>query len=158
MAWVNIFSRALLEVITVRLATHASAVQEYIRRTLLYHTTDQRCLEELVNSTIESLIESDLVRVDQYGGYEATSLSQAVVASCLTPEDGLFLHSELRSALKAFVMDGEMHIFYTFTPVWNPGNVDINWAVFRKEIGGLDESGLRVLEFVGVSPALVNRI
>ena len=147
-----------MEVITVRLATHAAAIQEYVRRTLLYHTMDRQLLEDLVNRSLQSLIEANLVRTDQYGGYEATSLSKATVASCLTPEDGLFLHSELRSALKAFVMDGEMHIFYTFTPVWNPGNVDINWGVFRKEIDNLDESGLRVLEFVGVSPAMVNKL
>ena len=112
----------------------------------------------MVNITIKELIGSDLVKLDEYGGYEATSLSQATVASYLTPEDGLFLHDELRRALKAFVMDGEMHIFYTFTPVWNPGNIDIEWQLFRREIEGLDESGLRVLKSVGINPALVNRL
>ena len=119
---------------------------------------DKQRLEELVTSSLEELMEAEMVKVDRYGGYQATSLSKATVASYLTPEDGLFLHGELRAALKAFVMDGEMHIFYTFTPVWNPGNVDINWGVFRKEIDALDESGLRVVELVGVSPALVNRL
>ena len=112
----------------------------------------------MVTTTLEELIESGLVSRDRFGGYEATPLSQATVASYLTPEDGLFLHSELRRALRAFVMDGEMHLFYTFTPVWNPGNVDVKWTVFRQQIDTLDESGLRVLEFVGVNPALVNRL
>ena len=148
----------MLEVITVRLATHIEAIQGYIRRTLLYHTMDKSDLNTMVNTTIEELIGSGLVRVDGHGGYEATPLSQATVASYLTPEDGLFLHDELRKALQAFVMDGEMHIFYTFTPVWNPGNINIKWALFRKEIEGLDESGLSVLKFVGVNPAFVNRL
>lgn len=153
-----ILQRALLEVITVRLATHSAAIQEYVRRTLLYHTMDTSELDMMVKATLEDLIESGLVSIDRYGGYEATPLSQATVASYLTPEDGLFLHSELRKALQAFVMDGEMHIFYTFTPVWNPGNVEVKWTVFRKEIDTMDESGLRVLDFVGVNPALVNRL
>ena len=54
-------------------------------------------------------------------------------------------------------MDGEMHIFYTFTPPYN-AQTDINWPIFRRELESLDESGLRVLEFVGVNPGLVNRM
>ena len=135
-----------------------AAIQEYIRNTLLFHTLNTPQLDIMVESTMKELIDTDMVKLDSYGGYEATPLSQATVASYLTPEDGLFLHGELHRALRAFVMDGEMHIFYTFTPVWNPGNVDIKWTVFRREIDGLDESGLRVLDFVGVSPALVNRL
>lgn len=103
-------------------------------------------------------MDSKLITVDDRGSYEATLLSQATVASCLTPEDGLFLYGELRRALQAFVMDGEMHIFYTFTPVYSSGATDINWSVFRRAMEGLDESGLRVLDFVGVNPGLVNRM
>ena len=150
--------RALLEVITVRLATHMTAIHEYVRRTLLYHTMGAKDLDAMVATTLGELTGEGLVKVDSYGGYEATSLSEATVASYLTPEDGLFLHGELRRALSAFVMDGEMHIFYTFTPVWNPGNVEIKWAVFRNEVDSLDESGLRVLGLVGVNPALINRL
>lgn len=150
--------RALLEVITVKLATHMSAIQEYVSRTLISHTMNPNELNEMVDTTLGELVDSGLVEIDLYGGYKATSLSQATVASYLTPEDGLFIHDELRRALKAFVMDGEMHIFYTFAPVWNPGNVEIKWDIFRKEVDCLDESGLRVLSFVGINPALVNRL
>ena len=149
--------RALLEVITVRLATHMAAIQAYVQRTLLYHTMDRAHLNDMVATTLEELITSGLVTLDDLGSYEATLLSQATVASYLTPEDGIFLHGELRLALRAFVMDGEMHIFYTFTPVYNSG-IDINWPIYRREMESLDESGLRVLEFVGVNPGLVNRM
>lgn len=149
--------RALLEVITVRLATHMAAIREYVQKTLLYHTMDRALLDKMVSSTLEELIESGLVTVDNFDSYEATLLSQATVASYLTPEDGIFLHGELRRALRAFVMDGEMHIFYTFTPLYS-SQTDINWPVFRREMESLDESGLRVLEFVGVNPGFVNRM
>lgn len=119
---------------------------------------DPNELNEMVDATLSELVDSGLIEIDLHGGYAATSLSQATVASYLTPEDGLFIHDELRRALKAFVMDGEMHIFYTFAPVWNPGNVEIKWNIFRKEVDCLDESGLRVLSFVGINPALVNRL
>ena len=149
--------RALLEVITVRLATHLSAIQEYVQKTLLYHSMDLALLATMVSKTLEELVGSRLVTVDSFGTFEATLLSKATVASSLTPEDGIFLHGELRRALQAFVMDGEMHIFYTFTPLYSTQS-DINWPIFRRELESLDESGLRVLEFVGVNPGLVNRM
>ena len=149
--------RALLEVITVRLATHLSAIQEYVQKTLLYHSMDRALLATMVSKTLEELIECGLVVVDSFGTFKATLLSKATVASSLTPEDGIFLHDELRRALQAFVMDGEMHIFYTFTPLYN-AQTEINWPIFRRELESLDESGLRVLEFVGVNPSLVNRM
>ena len=108
--------------------------------------------------TLAELIDSKLITSDSWGSYEATLLSQAIVAAYLTQEEGIFLHNELRRALQAFVMDGEMHIFYTFTPLYNAGVTDINWSILRREIEGLDESGLRVLQFVGVNPGLVNRM
>lgn len=148
----------MLEVITIRLATHADAIQDYIQRTLLFHTMDPHRLITLVASTIEDLTHSGLLRINGTGSYEATLISQAIVASSLSPEDGLFLHAELQRALQAFVMDGEMHIIYTFTPVqWSSGT-HINWSVFRREMESLDESGLRVLNFVGISPGFVNRM
>lgn len=149
--------RALLEVITVRLATHQAAIHEYVQKTLLYHTMDRALLDAMMSKTLEELTKSGLVTVDNFGSYEATLLSQATVASYLTPEDGIFLHGELRRALRAFVMDGEMHIFYTFTPLYS-SQTDINWPVFRREMESLDESGLRVLDFVGVNPGFVNRM
>ena len=152
------FPRALLEIITTRLATHPVALQEYVRQTLLYHSAAELDPVETVATVIDELLQSGLVVRDRFGGYEATSLSQAIVASYLTPEDGVFLHQELTKALQAFVMDGEMHVFYTFTPVTLSGTAEINWPVFRKEIDHLDESGLRVLDLVGVRAAFVNRM
>lgn len=151
-------SRALLEVITVRLATHINAIDEYIQRTLLYHTMDKVRLKDWVAETINELQITAQISLDSMGMYQATPLSRATVGACMTPEDGVFVHDELRRALQAFVMDGEMHVFYMFTPV-NISNIgDINWRIFRTEIEKLDESGLRVLEFVGINPAFVNRM
>ena len=135
-----------------------AAIQEYVQNTLLFHTMEQPMLDDMVAATLKELIIAGLINVDHLGSYEATLLSQATVASYLTPEDGIFIHGELRRALRAFVMDGEMHIFYIFTPVYISGLADINWPIFRREMWDLDESGLRVLEFVGINPGLINRM
>ena len=119
---------------------------------------DQKDLSDFVDSTIDDLITSQLITADDAGCYEATRLGQAIVASSLTPEDGLFLYGELQRALQAFVMDGDMHIFYTFTPIHSSSSLDIDWSIFRREMENLDESGLRVLRFVGINPAFVNNM
>lgn len=107
--------------------------------------------------TLKDLLENKLIEQRQSFLYEATRLEQAVVASSLAPEDGLFVYKELRKSLKTFVLDGEMHALYTFTPVQVvQGN--INWQIFRKEVDMLDESNLRVLGFVGLKPLLINKM
>jgi DNA polymerase theta len=106
---------------------------------------------------VQELKESGLVKESDRSDYTATLLGQAVVASSLTPEDGLFVHRELRKALQAFVMDGEMHILYLFTPV-QAAQGNINWQIFRKEVESLDESNLRILEFVSLKPLAINKM
>ncbi|KAL8714891.1 MAG: hypothetical protein Q9220_001404 [cf. Caloplaca sp. 1 TL-2023] len=135
-----------------------NAIDEYVQRTLLRHTMDGAQLKVWVEDTISELQNAGQIIVDSNGSYEATPLSRATVGSCMTPEDGVFVHDELQRALRAFVMDGEMHVFYMFTPISIWGLGDINWRIFRREIERLDESGMRVLEFVGVKPAFVNRM
>lgn len=111
----------------------------------------------MVEMTLKDLLEAGLVEQTQSCSYQATRLGQAVVASSLAPEDGLFVHKELRKSLEAFVLDGELHVLYTFTPVQvMQGSID--WQVFRKEVEMLDESNMRVLGFVGLKPSLINKM
>ncbi len=112
----------------------------------------------MVKTTIADLQATDLIRIDQTGSYEASPLSRAIVAASLAPDDGIFVHNEIQRALRAFVMDGEMHIFYMFTPVQSTGLADIDWPIFRTEMQSLDESGLRVLQYVGLNPRFINEM
>jgi replicative superfamily II helicase len=149
--------RALLEVVATKLATSNDSIDDYIKRTLLCHSIDQNELAEMVLSTMQDLVETGLVQESNGSEFTTTLLGQAIVASSLTPEDGLFVHRELRKALQAFVMDGEMHVLYLFTPV-QAAHGNINWQVFRKEVESLDESNLRVLDFVGLKPVIINKM
>jgi hypothetical protein len=150
-------ARALLEVIATRLATSNDSIDDYVRRTLLYYSIDRNELAQMVLSTVQELKETGLIDEIIGSEYSATPLGQAIVTSSLTPEDGLFVHRELRKAMGAFVMDGEMHVLYSFTPV-QAAHGDINWQIFRKEVDCLDESNLRVLEFVGLKPLIINKM
>lgn len=147
---------ALLEVIVIKLATSLEAVDEYIKKTLLYHLMDPKELIDMFSVTLQDLEETGLVTNDGTV-LEATLLGQAIVASSLTPEDGIFVHKELRKALEAFVMDGEMHGLYAFTPI-HAAEGNINWQILRKEVEGFDDSNIRALNFVGLKPSLINKM
>ncbi|EGZ77129.1 P-loop containing nucleoside triphosphate hydrolase protein [Neurospora tetrasperma FGSC 2509] len=165
--------RALLEVIAIKLATSREALDEYVGRTML--ACEQRLAEketEEWEDQIRGYIEIGLEKLKEMGfitvtvderfetaSYSTTKLGGAIVASSLDPEDGVFIHKELERALKGFVMDGEMHVLYNFTPVSGLGNgTSINWKVFWNEMEKLHESGLRVMSFLGLKPVVLNRM
>ncbi|ERF70155.1 hypothetical protein EPUS_00342 [Endocarpon pusillum Z07020] len=150
--------RALLEIIVTRLANSRHTVEDYVRKSLLFQTADRTRVWSMVDAAIEDLCRTSLIQTTSFDSFEPTTLGQAIVASSLTPEDGIFVHNEMRRALESFVMDGEMHIFYLFTPVQTTTIGDISWPVFRDQMGALDESGLRALRCIGVSPSLVNSL
>ncbi|KAI9794190.1 MAG: hypothetical protein M1816_006115 [Peltula sp. TS41687] len=149
-------NRALLEVIGTRLATSEEAIGDHMRRTLLHHVSEVSDLSGVVRSTLDYLISASLIAAESEGTYKSTQLGHAIVAASISPEDGLFIHEEIQRALRAFVMDGEMHIFYIFTPIQSSALGDINWKVYRDEVDQLDESGIRVLNYVGINPGTIN--
>jgi DNA polymerase theta len=151
--------RALLEIIGIRMAAGRGALDHYVQSSLLWHTMDHGKVSDLVNKSIDELLEDELIQTTEHEHcLEPTKLGTAVVGSGLSPEDGVFVHSELRRALESFVMDGEMHIFYLFTPVQALGLAEVCWLTFRTQLDSLDDSGLRALQLIGVGPAFVNRL
>ena len=149
--------RALLEAIVVRLATSRDSLDDFVQKTLLYQSTDIVKVNEIVEVSLLELQARGFISVDPVSSFEATQLGKAIVTSSLDPDDGVFIHNELKRALQAFVMDGEMHILYTFTPV-HEMSVNINWKIYADEMEGLDESGHRVLSFLGLKPTEINRM
>ncbi|KAH7170636.1 hypothetical protein EDB81DRAFT_753132 [Dactylonectria macrodidyma] len=106
---------------------------------------------------LEEMETMGFITEDSSSMFTATQLGKAIVASAIDPDDGVFVHKELSRALRAFVMDGDMHILYTFTPVQEFG-ITVNWQVFRNEMEALDESGLRVLNILGMKPTTVVKL
>ncbi|KAI2629723.1 P-loop containing nucleoside triphosphate hydrolase protein [Hypoxylon sp. NC1633] len=149
--------RALLEVIAIRLANSRDTVDDYIQKTLLNQSMAPDVINAHVESSLRDLVEMGLIHFDESASYTATRLGKAIVSSSLEPEDGVFVDREVKRALRAFVMDGEMHVLYMFTPV-QEFQVIINWQVFRSEMEGFDDSGLRVMTFLGLKPTQVNKM
>ena len=150
--------RALLEVIATRLANSRESVEDYVRRSLLWQTTSHPSVLVMVDLALQSLLSDEMITRTAFDSYEPTRLGSAIVASSLSPEDGIIVHKDLERALRAFVMDGEMHIFYLFTPITTGLLTEASWPIFREQLETLDDSGIRALQLVGVKPALVNRL
>ncbi|KAK8930386.1 DNA polymerase theta [Metarhizium anisopliae] len=136
------------------LSTGADPVLE---ETVLYGVAFHHFVHKGIELSLEELQSMGLIMPDSSTGYAPTQLGKAIVASAIDPDDGVFVHKELVKALRAFVMDGEMHILYVFTPVHNFGTT-VNWQVFRNEMEYLDESGMRVLQFLGIKPTSIIRL
>jgi DNA polymerase theta len=147
-----------LEAIATGLVSGYDAIKEYVKCTLLYRTMDKKIAYNIMNSALKELADKNLLQQNDDESYGATNLGQAVVASAFAPEDGLFVYEELKRALQAFVMDGDMHVFYMFTPLQVAITTQVDWPIFRDQLDNLDESGLRALQFVGVQPGFVNRM
>ncbi|CAM1506524.1 Fc.00g061650.m01.CDS01 [Cosmosporella sp. VM-42] len=149
--------RALLEVVSVRLALSEESIRDYFSKSLLSHTRDAKFVNDNIDSSLIEIEEMGFITRDALSGLSATQLGRAIVSSAIDPDDGVFVHKELSRALRAFVMDGEMHVLYTFTPV-QEFRVAVNWQVFRNEMEDLDESGLRVLSFLGIKPTIILKL
>jgi DNA polymerase theta len=145
-----------LEAIATGLVSGVEAIKEYVKCTLLYRTVDKKLSYSIMDSALQELAEEKLIQLNEDESYVATQLGQAVVASAFAPDDGLFVHEELKRALQAFVMDGDMHVFYMFTPLQAATQTQIDWPTFRDLLDTLDDSGIRALQFVGVNPGFVN--
>jgi replicative superfamily II helicase len=154
--------KALLEAIAIRLATSRQSLNDYVNRTMLAYSAESlESIQANAETSLEDLKSNGFVTMSSgvFEEYTATRLGYAIVASGLDPEDGIFIHAELQKALQAFVMDGEMHVLYNFTPVHAlTDSSAINWRIFWNEMERLDESGMRVMTFLGLKPAVVTKL
>jgi DNA polymerase theta len=128
-----------------------------MKKTLLCHTIQRIELLQMFESTLQDLQQTELIQKDGNDVFHATLLGQAIIASSLSPEDGLFVHRELKKAQQAFVMDGEMHVLYLFTPI-QAAQANVDWQKFLKEVEKLDESNQRALGFIGLKMTEISRM
>ncbi|KAI1345158.1 P-loop containing nucleoside triphosphate hydrolase protein [Xylariaceae sp. FL0016] len=159
--------RALLEIIAINLANSEDSILEYLQKTLLNFSDGPQIIHRSVDASLKNLLDLGFIHCDPSGVYSATQLGRAVVASSLEPDDGAFVYREMQKALQSFVLDSEMHILwhvsdypnmcYTFTPVHDL-SMATNWRVFQAEMENLDDSGLRVMTFLGLKPTTVNKM
>lgn len=143
--------------IAIRLAANLDSIRFYFARSLLSYTHEPEIVDKFLTDGLKEITSMGLVEADADSTYSATQLGKAIVASSFDPDDGVFIYGEMLKTIRAFVMDGEMHILYVFTPVQDFG-ITVNWQIFRNEVSSLDDSGMRVLRFLGMKPTVIERL
>lgn len=153
-------TRALLEIISTRLATSTSAIDLYFQSTLFCHVHPSPPeLPALLEAALSTLKTSNLVTSSSSGTWAATKCGLATVAAGLSPPDGLFLHAELGAALRSFNLETDMHIIYQFTTIHSTTQpFDLDWKHLRDEFERLDEPSLRAAGAIGLKPAFIHRM
>lgn len=150
--------RSILEVIATRLANSRSSLEDYVGSSLLWQTHDHNYVLGILDSALKDLARDRLIHKTA-SSYEPTQVGCAIVASALTPDDGLFVYAEMQRALSSFVMESEMHSLYLFTPIPSPSQpFEIQWPAFRDHVDMMSEPDLRAFGLIGISPMLINRL
>ena len=127
--------RALLETIVSGIASKREEIIEYTNCFITNEKDDLNSSDQYLNwletNKLIAIIKSKQdVTLFEY--YKATQLGHAVVASAMSPDDGLIIFSELSNALKCFVLDTELHCIYQITPIniceqWTSSSSKIDW-------------------------------
>lgn len=129
--------RAVLEILAIELATSIEDVIRYLECTMLAKTLSEESrdtvMAQLATDVVEFLTEFNYI--SEAGGsptdkaklskerfkslqskFSATQFGKGVVASSLSPDDGLKLIKELSNVRKGLVLTSDLHLLYEIIP------------------------------------------
>ncbi|XP_012942327.1 DNA polymerase theta [Aplysia californica] len=161
--------RAILEVVVSGVAASPEAVMDYVRCTLLSASMSTQETEDqssaLLESCVQFLQENEFVSVQVVEGADGpvqkflpTQLGSAILASSLSPDEGLLVFAELQKARRCFVLDTELHIIYLVTPVYTTDvSTTLDWYHYYSLWESLTPADRRVAELVGVTESFIAR-
>ncbi|XP_064085840.1 uncharacterized protein LOC135200981 isoform X2 [Macrobrachium nipponense] len=159
--------RAVLEVIVSGVAAGPSEVARYCSCTLLAASLkrtaseSQQDAQNSILSCVQFLEENEFIRLQETEvgmKYIGTQLGCAVLASGLSPDEGLLVFSELHRARQCFVLENELHIIYQVTPVYvSSAWPNMDWLTFLSIWESLSDDMKRVADLVGVEESFIVR-
>ncbi|XP_036368703.1 DNA polymerase theta-like isoform X2 [Octopus sinensis] len=164
--------RAILEIIVSGAAISVSDVSLYSACTLLSASVEDEERREnnvsLVSECIDFLKENEFIsarnitKEDSDGAetiescFFPTKLGSAVLASALSPDEGLHVFTELQRARRCFVLESELHILYLVTPIYNQDiAANLDWYNYYCLWEKLGPGQRRVAELVGVEEGFI---
>ncbi|XP_071543746.1 DNA polymerase theta-like [Panulirus ornatus] len=166
MSLTSSMKRAILEVIVSGVATTPEEVSGYCKCTLLAASLhnpggSQPDSQNSIINCISFLEENEFIRLQEADGgirYIGTQLGCAVLASGLSPDEGLHVFTELHRARQCFVLENELHIIYQVTPTYLSSSwPDMDWLSFLNIWESLSEDMKRVAQLVGVEESFIVR-
>ncbi|XP_033740640.1 LOW QUALITY PROTEIN: DNA polymerase theta-like [Pecten maximus] len=157
--------RAILEIVVSGVATCPNDVVTYISCTMLAASlpSDDQQAATIIQDCITFLQENEFVTLQKSAETEEerfrpSQLGSAVLASSMSPDEGLSVFAELRKARQCFVLENELHIIYLVTPIYTMDLGDkIDWYQFYCMWEKLTPDMKRVAELVGVQEGFLAR-
>ncbi|XP_053395972.1 DNA polymerase theta-like [Mercenaria mercenaria] len=156
--------RAILEVVVSGVAMSPAEVSCYASCTLLAAslTKEEDQTKDLIQQCVQFLQENEFVCTQKIKGPEGveserfvpTQLGAAVLASSISPDEGLVVFSELQRARQCFVLENELHIIYQVTPIY--AQIDsIDWYQYFSIWETLTIGMRKVAELVGIQESFL---
>ncbi|ESO92507.1 hypothetical protein LOTGIDRAFT_120568 [Lottia gigantea] len=159
------FKRAVLEVVASGVAQSPNDVGEYVACTMLSASLENGPSETtstLIDSCLDFLQDNEFVTLKKNTEGEdrfiPSQLGIAVLASALSPDEGLVVFADLQKARKCFVLESELHVIFLVTPIYSQeiaGNID--WYQFYGMWENMAPDMRRVAELVGVEESFICR-
>ncbi|XP_076467231.1 DNA polymerase theta-like [Babylonia areolata] len=158
--------RAVLEVVVSGVASTPEDVACYVECTLLSASlpSGDSSTRELVTACLSFLEDNEFVTLhtarDSEGSevrkYQPTQLGSAVLASSMSPDEGLAVFAELQRARQCFVLANELHIIYLVTPIYSQEiSGSLEWYHFYCLWDKLSPDMRLVAKTVGVEEAFL---
>ncbi|KAL5009648.1 hypothetical protein ScPMuIL_011953 [Solemya velum] len=159
--------RAILEIVVSGLATSVEDVIAYVSCTMLAASaaTDSKKTAALIQTCLQFLQDNEFVTVPTTKPGEETTarltptqLGAAVLASALSPDEGLLVFAELSKARRCFVLESELHVIYLVTPIYTVDiAANLNWYNYYCMWEHLSADMKLVADLVGVQESFLAR-
>ncbi|CAH1799446.1 unnamed protein product, partial [Owenia fusiformis] len=162
--------RAILEVVVSGVASSPEEVTTYARCTMLSASLQEEEKGHAfhsIDACIQFLKENEFVNLKAVNNastesktekFYPTQLGAAVLASALSPDEGLVVFSELQRARKCFVLENDLHILYQVTPIYVQSMWSgLDWYSYLTLWEELTPGQQCVAQLVGVTESFLSR-
>lgn len=173
--------RTILEVISNGLAKRLHEIKTYLNCTFFVKNSSsattsgdilfdenicQRTIQKVLNVLIKNNFIFDYkilckekdkpIELDDQIKINITSLGQAVVASGISPSDGLFIFNELERCREKLCLLNDLHLVYQTTPTYVAAQLPrIDWKNYMNIMGKMDTAGKKVANLINIEESFI---
>jgi replicative superfamily II helicase len=144
-------NRLVLEAVVSQLCTSKEHLSVFLNLTLLA-VQFQKDLSPLLDSSLDFLLRSDIL-TEEDGKFRSTHLGRSILASGLSPEEGLCAFLDMRDSLKNLCLHNDLHLIYLGAPI--NSCIRVNWELYLDLLNKLTEQDQALLKHLGVSQEVV---